>query len=71
VPTNSAETFADGVAVRVPSEEALAIMQPRHGGLIEVTDDEVAGGDPRASTPTPTRSPKARARWPSGAHEGA
>jgi len=42
VPTNSAATFADGMAVRVPSEDALAIMQRGMAGLIEVTDDEIA-----------------------------
>jgi threonine dehydratase len=42
VPTNSALTFADGIAVRVPSAEALAIMQRGIAGLIEVTDDEIA-----------------------------
>jgi threonine dehydratase len=42
VPTNSAVTFADGVAVRVPDAQALAIMQGGMAELIEVTDDEVA-----------------------------
>ena len=42
VPTNSATTFADGMAVRIPSPEALAIMQTGMAGLVEVTDDEVA-----------------------------
>ena len=42
VPTNSAHTFADGMAVRVPSEEALAIMRRGMAGLFEVTDDEIA-----------------------------
>jgi len=42
VPTNSAATFADGIAVRVPNEEAFAIMQSGMAGLIEVTDDEIA-----------------------------
>jgi threonine dehydratase len=42
VPTNSAITFADGMAVRIPSPEALAIMQAGMAGLVEVTDDEVA-----------------------------
>src|SRR5882672_9197390 len=42
VPTNSAATFADGVAVRVPDAQALAVMQGGMAGLIEVTDDEVA-----------------------------
>ena len=42
VPTNSAITFADGMAVRIPSAEALAIMQAGMERLVEVTDDEVA-----------------------------
>src|SRR5947209_19960281 len=42
VPTNSALTFADGVAVRVPDDEALAIMQAGMERLIEITDDEIA-----------------------------
>ena len=42
VPTNSADTFADGMAVRIPDAEAFAIMQAGMAGLIEVTDDEVA-----------------------------
>ena len=42
VPTNSALTFADGMAVRVPDEEALAIMRAGMERLIEVTDDEIA-----------------------------
>jgi threonine dehydratase len=42
VPTNSAVTFADGVAVRVPSPEALAVMQAGMAGLIEIADDQVA-----------------------------
>ena len=42
VPTNSALTFADGVAVRIPDAQAFAIMQAGMAGLIEVTDDEVA-----------------------------
>jgi threonine dehydratase len=42
VPTNSAVTFADGMAVRIPDAQALAIMQRGMAGLIEVTDDEIA-----------------------------
>jgi threonine dehydratase len=42
VPTNSADTFADGMAVRIPDAQAFAIMQAGMAGLIEVTDDEVA-----------------------------
>ena len=42
VTTNSAFTFADGMAVRVPDEAALAII--RHGAerIIEVSDDDIA-----------------------------
>jgi threonine dehydratase len=42
VPTNSALTFADGMAVRIPDEEALDIMRRGMERLIEVTDDEIA-----------------------------
>src|SRR4051794_9922824 len=42
VPTNSALTFADGMAVRIPDAEALATMQAGMERLIEVTDDEIA-----------------------------
>jgi threonine dehydratase len=42
VPTNSADTFADGMAVRIPDAQAFAIMQAGMAGLIEVTDDEIA-----------------------------
>jgi threonine dehydratase len=42
VPTNSALTFADGIAVRVPDAQALAIMQAGMAGIFEVTDDEIA-----------------------------
>lgn len=42
VTTNSAFTFADGMAVRVPDEAALAII--RHGAerIVEVSDDDIA-----------------------------
>jgi threonine dehydratase len=42
VPTNSALTFADGMAVRIPDAEALATMQTGMERLIEVSDDEIA-----------------------------
>ncbi len=42
VPTNSALTFADGMAVRIPDEEALDIIRRGMERLIEVTDDEIA-----------------------------
>ena len=42
VMSNSARTFADGMAVRVPDDTALAVI--RHGAerVIEVSEDEIA-----------------------------
>lgn len=42
VETNSADTFADGMACRVPMPEPLAIIRGGAARVIEVTDDEVA-----------------------------
>lgn len=42
VETPSAKTFADGMAVRVPVEEAFAIYSEGVERMIAVTDDEVA-----------------------------
>jgi threonine dehydratase len=42
VPTNSALTFADGMAVRIPDEQALDVIRRGMERLIEVTDDEIA-----------------------------
>jgi threonine dehydratase len=42
VETNSARTFADGMAVRVPSAEALKIIAKGAERIITVSDDEVA-----------------------------
>src|SRR4051812_3186011 len=42
VPTNSALTFADGMAVRVPDEEALDIMRRGMERLIGGSDNEIA-----------------------------
>jgi len=42
VPTNSAITFADGMAVRIPDMQALAILRDGMEHLVEVTDDEIA-----------------------------
>ena len=79
VPTNSADTFADGMAVRIPDAQALAIMQAGMAGLIEVTDDEVAEAIRMLYTDTHTlaegagaaalRGADARARraWPASA----
>lgn len=43
VTTDSARTFADGMAVRVPSEDALAIISAGTAHIVQVSDDEVAG----------------------------
>jgi threonine dehydratase len=42
VETNSARTFADGMAVRVPSAEALEIIANGAERIVTVSDDEVA-----------------------------
>ena len=42
VETNSAVTFADGVAVRMPVQEALDIYGPGADRFVTVSDDEVA-----------------------------
>lgn len=42
VPTNSAATFADGLAVRVPDAEALEVIRAGVDRVVEVSDDEVA-----------------------------
>ena len=42
VPTNSALTFADGVAVRVPDPAALEIIRKGAERIVEVSDDEIA-----------------------------
>jgi threonine dehydratase len=42
VPTNSANTFADGMACRVPHEESLAIIQRGAERVVRVREDEIA-----------------------------
>jgi len=42
VPTNSALTFADGVAVRVPDAAALEIIRKGAERIVEVSDEEIA-----------------------------
>jgi threonine dehydratase len=42
VPTNSAATFAEGVAVRVPDPEALAVIARGAARIVEVSEDEIA-----------------------------
>src|SRR5215472_7601546 len=42
IATNSALTFADGVAVRVPDATALEVIRKGAERIIQVTDDEIA-----------------------------
>jgi threonine dehydratase len=42
VTTNSALTFADGMAVRVPDEAALAVIRRGAERIVEVSDDDIA-----------------------------
>jgi threonine dehydratase len=42
VPTNSAHTFADGMAVRAPDAMALEIIRRGADRIVEVSDDEIA-----------------------------
>jgi threonine dehydratase len=42
VPTNTARTFADGVACREPPAEALDIIRKGAGRIVRVTEDEIA-----------------------------
>jgi threonine dehydratase len=42
VPTNSAVTFADGMAVRVPDAAALDVIRCGADRIVEVSDDEIA-----------------------------
>ena len=42
IETDSASTFADGIAVRVPVPEALAVYGPGAARIVTVSDDQVA-----------------------------
>jgi len=42
IPTETANTFADGLAVRVPNPNALALMQANIDEIITVTDEEIS-----------------------------
>ncbi|MCV2868060.1 threonine dehydratase [Defluviimonas sp. WL0002] len=42
IPTDSARTFADGMAVRVPVAEALAVYGPGAARVIAVTENQIA-----------------------------
>src|SRR5438046_5343263 len=42
VPTNSALSFADGMAVRVPHPDAVAMINQGAEHIVEVSEDEIA-----------------------------
>jgi threonine dehydratase len=42
VPTDSAATFADGMACRVPHPEALAVMRRGAARILRVSEDQIA-----------------------------
>src|SRR5215468_6187089 len=42
VPTDSAQTFADGIATRDPSQEALAIIKRGAARILQLSEDEIA-----------------------------
>jgi len=43
VPTATARTFADGIATREPNAQAIAIICAGADGVVEVSEDEIAG----------------------------
>jgi threonine dehydratase len=43
VELNSADTNADGLAVRIPDPQALAIIRDGAARIVTVSDDEIAG----------------------------
>ena len=44
VPTNSAQTFADGMATRDPRPEAVAIIKHGAARILQLSEDEIAEG---------------------------
>jgi threonine dehydratase len=42
VPTNSARTFADGLACRDPNADAIAMIKAGSERIVEVTEEEIA-----------------------------
>ena len=42
VPVNACNTFADGIAVRIPDEQALKLIQAGVERIVEVSEDEIA-----------------------------
>src|SRR5262249_61710845 len=42
VPTETARTFADGMATREPQEEALAVIRRGAARVVELGEDEIA-----------------------------
>src|SRR2546422_460859 len=42
VPTDSARTFADGVATRQPQEDAFAVIKRGAARIVQLSEDEIA-----------------------------
>jgi threonine dehydratase len=42
IPTNSAQTFADGLATRDPQQEALTIIKRGAARVLQLTEDDIA-----------------------------
>ncbi len=47
VTTETSNTLADGMATRIPDADAFALIRKGASRIVQVTDDEVAAGDPR------------------------
>jgi threonine dehydratase len=67
VATNSALTFADGMAVRVPDPTALEVIRKGAERIVQVSDDEIAEAirSIYSATQTAPRAPVPR-RWQQG-----
>jgi threonine dehydratase len=44
VPTNSAQTFADGMATRDPRQEAVAIIKRGAARILQLSEEDIAEG---------------------------
>jgi threonine dehydratase len=42
IPTNSAQTFADGIATRDPRQEALTIIKRGASRILQLSEDDIA-----------------------------
>ena len=70
VRTNSADTYADGMATRVPDEEALAVIAKGAARIVLVSDDEIAWAIRAYWTDTHNLAEGAGASGPGGGDAG-